>query len=77
MSDNPTRRSVFPIYIKVVDAETERARLRAELDAFEDLYQLPSERLEEAFMRADGSLDESENFHAWDGAWASYQILSR
>jgi hypothetical protein len=76
MSDNPTRRSVFPIYIKVVDAETERVRLRAELDAFEERYQLPSERLEEAFMLPDGHLDESEDFHAWGGAWASYQILS-
>jgi len=67
---------VRPIYIAVVDADSERARLRAELDRFEEQYQLPSERLVEAFTRADGSLDESEDFHAWDGAWASYQILT-
>lgn len=67
---------VQPIYIAVVDADSERVRLRAELDVFETKYHLPSERLQEAFTRADGSLDESEDFHAWGSAWASYQILS-
>jgi FAD/FMN-containing dehydrogenase len=64
------------LLISVVDAAVERVRLRAELDRFEERYQLPSERLAEAFTRADGSLDESEDFHAWDGAWTSYQILT-
>ncbi len=62
--------------ISVVDAGTERARLRTELDRFEERYQLPSERLAEAFTDADGRLDESEDFHAWGSAWASYQILT-
>lgn len=65
-----------PLQISVVDAEAERARLRAELDRFEEQYLVPSERLAEAFTHPDGSLDESEDFHAWDSAWASYQILT-
>jgi hypothetical protein len=76
MFDKPARRGVLPIFIAVVDAETERARLRAELDHFEERYQLPSDRLQEAFTGGDGSIDENEDFQAWDGAWASYQILS-
>ena len=31
-----------PLQISVVDAEAERARLRAELDRFEERYLLPS-----------------------------------
>jgi hypothetical protein len=62
--------------ISVVDADAERARLRAELDRFEERYQLPSERLLEAFTRVDGSLDEADDFHAWGSAWASYRILT-
>lgn len=33
-------------------------------------------RLAEAFTRVDGDLDESEHFHAWGKAWASFQILT-
>ena len=62
--------------IGVVDADSERTRLRAELDRFEERYQVPSERLAEAFTGPDGQLDESDDFHAWGKAWASYQILT-
>jgi len=64
------------LQISVVDADKERARLRAELDRFEERYRLPSERLAEAFTDAEGRLDETEDFHAWGRAWASYQILT-
>lgn len=63
--------------ISVIDADAERTRLRAELDRFEEQYQVASDRLAEAFTRPDGSLDESDDFHAWGKAWASYQTLSK
>lgn len=62
--------------IGVVDADAERTRLRAELDRFEERYRVQSDRLAEAFTQPNGDLDESEDFHAWGKAWASYQILT-
>ena len=62
--------------ISVVDADAERVRLRAVLDEYEERFGVPSERLLDAFTRPDGSLDESEDFHAWDDAWTGYEILT-
>lgn len=73
MADMPKARV---LKIGVVDADAERTRLRGELDRFEERYGLPSDRLAEAFTGPDGDLDESEDFHAWGKAWASYQILT-
>lgn len=64
------------VKIGVVDADAERTRLRAELDRFEKRYGVPSERLADAFTDPDGRLEESDDFHAWGKAWASYQILT-
>jgi hypothetical protein len=61
--------------VRDFDAPTERARLRAELVAFEARHGMPSERLAQAFTDPDGTLAESADFHAWDETWASYRIL--
>jgi len=59
----------------ILSAESERERLRALLDGFEARYGLPSDRLLEAFLDAEGNLVESADWRAWDGAWAAWQIL--
>jgi hypothetical protein len=61
--------------ISILSAEAERERLRAVLDGFEARYGLPSDRLIEAFLDDDGNL-ESDDWRAWDEAWAAWQILS-
>ena len=68
MSEQSTRR------IEVRSADAERARLRAELDRFEQRYGVSSAA--DAFTGPDGPLDETEEFHAWDEAWTAYQILT-
>jgi hypothetical protein len=62
--------------IEVRSADAERARLRTELDRFEQRYGVSSARLAEAFTGPDGALQETEDFHAWDQAWSGYQILT-
>jgi hypothetical protein len=62
--------------IVVEDAEGARIETRRVLDEFEARYGLPSERLMEVFLGPDGHVDESANFHAWDSAWTSWQILT-
>ena len=62
--------------IEVRSADAERARLRAELDRFEQRYGVSSAHLADAFTGPDGTLDETEEFHAWDEAWTAYQILT-
>jgi hypothetical protein len=47
------------------------------LDGFEARYGLPSDRLVEAFLDESGNLVESDEWRAWDEAWAAWQILSR
>jgi hypothetical protein len=62
--------------ISILSAEAERERLRALLDQFEARHGLPSDRLMEAFLDDEGNLVESEEWRAWDGAWAAWQILA-
>lgn len=62
--------------ISIVSAEAERERLRVLLDQFETRHRLPSDRLMEAFLDDEGNLVESEEWRAWDGAWAAWQILA-
>ncbi|MGH9041965.1 MAG: hypothetical protein ACRDZ3_17225 [Acidimicrobiia bacterium] len=62
--------------ISIASAEAERERLRAMLDGFEARYELPSDRLMEAFLDEDGNLIESAEWRAWDEAWAAWQILA-
>jgi len=62
--------------ILVRQADDVRDELRAVLDAFEARYGLPSDRLMDAFLRPDGHVDETEDFHAWDSAWAHWQMLN-
>lgn len=62
--------------IRVLPAEEERDRLRALLDQFEARHGLPSDRLSEAFLDTDGNLVESDEWRAWDEAWAAWQLLS-
>lgn len=47
--------------------------LRAELDDFERRYGHPSGRLDAAFTRDDGSLDETADFHRWSQVYAAWQ----
>lgn len=63
--------------ISILSAEAERERLRAVLNGFEARYGLPSDRLVEAFLDESGNLVESDEWRAWDEAWAAWQILSR
>ena len=60
----------------VLSAEAERERLRALLDGFEARYGLPSDRLMETFLDAEGNLVESAEWRAWDETWAGWQILA-
>jgi hypothetical protein len=46
------------------------------LDGFEARYGLLSNRLIEAFLDDAGYLVESDEWRAWDEAWAAWQILS-
>ena len=62
--------------ISILSAEAERERLRAILDQFEARHGLPSDHLMEAFLDDEGNLVESEEWRAWDGAWAGWQILA-
>jgi hypothetical protein len=62
--------------VEVRSADAERARLRTELDRFEQRYGVSSSRLAEAFTGPSGLLEESDEFHAWDEAWTAYQILT-
>ena len=39
--------------------------VRAELDAWEARYGVPSDRLADAFMDSTGSLADTDDFHAW------------
>jgi len=64
------------VKIVVQPADEARAEVRAVLDAFETTYGVPSERLMEVFLGSDGRLEETEDFHAWDEAWAHWQILN-
>lgn len=50
--------------ISILPAEAERERLRAVLDGFEARYELPSDRLIEAFLDDDANLVESDDWRA-------------
>lgn len=69
---------MVPRTLKIVveDAEGARTETRRVLDEFEARYGLPSERLMEVFLGSGGHVDESADFHAWDSAWTSWQILT-
>lgn len=62
--------------IVVEGAEVARAETRDVLDGFEARYGVPSERLMEVFAGPDGHVDETEDFHGWDSAWTSWQLLT-
>jgi len=62
--------------IGVRDADDARAEARHILDDFEARYGVPSERLMEPFLRADGHVNETKEFRAWAKAWARWQILT-
>lgn len=69
---------VVPKTLKIVlqDAEAARVETRKVLDEFEARYDTPSERLMEVFVGEDGHVDETADFHAWDSAWTSWQVLT-
>jgi len=46
--------------------------LQARLDEYERRYEVPSDRLADAFT-TDGELQETEDFHAWSALYAAFQ----
>lgn len=60
------------IYLGTSSAEEAATKAREVLDSFESRYGVSSERRVEVFLRPDGTLEESEEFHAWDDAWVDW-----